>query len=99
MIEIRNWAFMNYQGAYTLSTRDEIRLSGTVTGDARFTDGTFIITSKIISCIERSIITEKGSHYLLIGSPEKSWEEQCSKKGWNIDHDFPLNNEQVRKNI
>ncbi len=90
MIEIYNWALMNYDGNYSDLRDNEIRLSGIVYQDERFEPGSFIISSKIISSSGRSIVTESGSHYYLIGKPEGSWLLHCGDKGIIINIDNPV---------
>ena len=90
MIEILNWAVMNFDGIYSDLTDLEIRLSGRVQNDPRFSPGSFIITSKIISSSGRSIVTENGSHYYLVGAPEKSWVSYCKENGIQVNFNNPV---------
>ena len=90
MIEMYNWALMNFDGNYSDLNDTEIRLSGTVYDDDRFEPGSFVITSKIISSSGRSIVTENGTHYYLIGDPENSWISHCKTQGICVNFDNPV---------
>ena len=89
MIEIWQWSFIETD-CDECSNGKYIQLAGTCTGDSRFYDGAYIITSRIISSYGRSIVTQNGTHYLLKGEPSKYWVEDMELIGEKINYENPL---------
>ena len=89
MIEVRQWNFIESE-CDKCSKGKYIQLAGTCTGDSRFYDGAYIITSRIISSYGRSIVTQNGTHYLLKGEPSKYWVEDMKLEGSSINYENPL---------
>ena len=85
MTELKNWSCINYKDISRTANKVNLQAAGEISGDPRFRDGTYVITSRIISSNGRSIITESGTHYYLVGNPESGWAELCEDKGWVID--------------
>jgi hypothetical protein len=84
------WALVNYTNQEDMFKRINLQASGLIYNDLRFNDQDFVITSRIISADGRSIVTESGTHYLLVGSPEDGWARHCKKEGWELNCDEPL---------
>jgi hypothetical protein len=97
MTELRNWSFMNVNNPRDPSDWRYLQATGHIYGDPRFKDGDFVITSNIISACGRSIVTNSGSHYYLIGPPELAWKEWQAKNGILVDEDQPLMDYQQNK--
>lgn len=90
MMILKSWALVNYSEIDNMFKRIDLKACGLVYGDIRFKDEDFIITSRIVSADGRSIVTESGTHYLLVGQPEDGWYRWCHGNNWDVDLDKPL---------
>ena len=92
MTELRGWQCFNYQNSAEKFTSVNLQVSGFIYGDIRFEDGTYVVTSRIISANGRSVVTESGTHYWLTGDPDSAWMKWCNEKGWDLDPENPVGN-------
>jgi len=88
-VEVKDWSFLEFDCDHC-SNGKQIQLAGICTGDFRFKDGSYIITSKIISSQGRTLVSQNGTYYLLKGEPSKYWLEDQEMLGKKIDVENPL---------
>lgn len=79
---IENWAII-WNGGKPFIT-------GTITGHPKFDDGSLIFTTVILWCEGRSMVTQTGSCYELVGPPEPGWVEWYGKSHEGFDFDNPV---------
>jgi hypothetical protein len=65
-------------------------LCGQVVGHPTFEDGHRIQTSAIVRTRGRSVWTESGSHYQLVGGPEAGYVSWCAENNVSIDDESPV---------
>ena len=90
MTELLKWSCFNYHTLPDIFNPVNLQLAGYIFGDPRFEDGTYIVTSRIISSNGKSVVTESGSHSWLGGGPEAAWREWCIEKGYEVNPDDPF---------
>ena len=81
MIELYKWSCIKYGSDSPDLDKPGLIASGIVFDDPRFPVGTFVITSRIVSAQERTLVTENGSHYILVGDPCVHWFQWCLEEG------------------
>ena len=79
MNELRQWSFFNVASLEGFPNIANLQISGYIYDDPRFEDGTYVITSRVISAQSLSVVTENGSHYFLTGKPSKHFETFVEK--------------------
>jgi len=60
-----------------------VHIQGCVYDHSDYTDGTPIVTSKVVQKIDSEIITNSGSRYIL-GEPSVEYVEWCTENGYFI---------------
>ena len=80
---LRDWAVISNQDPYTAPENRFLMLVGTLTSGER------IVTSEVMSSIERLVRT-KNSTYKLDGLPEKGYTEWLTKHGLKNDSKNPV---------
>ena len=88
-VEVKDWSFLEFD-CEGCQNGVKLHLAGICSKDRRFVDGSYIITSQIISSHGRSIVTENGTQYFLKGSPSKYWVEDQKLMGKTVDLENPL---------
>tara|TARA_Y100001973_G_C5135430_1_gene300054 strand:- start:765 stop:1073 length:309 start_codon:yes stop_codon:yes gene_type:complete len=90
MTELREWSCYSSQGSLDIIDQKNLTIFGKIYGDPRFSDGSPVITSQIISINGKTVVTQSGTLYLLSGLPEKEWLNHCKLKGWEISLENPI---------
>ena len=88
-VEVEDWSFLSFDCESSINGT-KLHLAGKCFKDHRFVDGSYIITSRIISSNGRSVVTENGTQYFLKGDPSKYWVEDQEVLGHEINTNNPL---------